>query len=353
MNDELKAEIRRFGLTEKEADTYLMILENGPVTVNEIATEANISKRHVYNVAKKLEDRYFVIVNDYFNPTTIEAEPPEEVLNTLYEQADKLYQHLHEKYQTRAGDVNSIKVLKSRSTVINTIVELIDSAEKLLALSLPVSIIPIVRDELADAIDRGVVVLSLIFEGQTNSQSLSEISLDRVGHVVRYRDAERTIMLAADGESALVSSRGVITEPNSQVDAIFLGLPYLETVVFTSLINTEWVNAEELYVVNPYELPRTYTTFRRAAIDAAVYMNDGVELTAEIEARPTDQPDLVVELIGEVDAVKQRLVQPTTDPLPGLCSLHLRTDDGVVNVGGDDATIEEYRSFTITLDRKE
>jgi len=72
-------------------------------------------------------------------------------------------------------------------------------------------------------------------------------------------------------ESALVSSRGVITRPDSPANALFLGQSYMDTVVFSTFTDTLWVNSEEVYVTSPHDLPHTYTNIRRAAIDATIY----------------------------------------------------------------------------------
>jgi len=75
MDGDFRRRIQQLGLTEKETETYLTILESGPTKVTEIAAEVDVSKRYIYTIAKKLEDRHLVIVNDYFTPTTIEAAP--------------------------------------------------------------------------------------------------------------------------------------------------------------------------------------------------------------------------------------------------------------------------------------
>ena len=43
----LRAHLRRFGLSEKEVDTYLTLLEHGEATASTIADVAGVSKRYV------------------------------------------------------------------------------------------------------------------------------------------------------------------------------------------------------------------------------------------------------------------------------------------------------------------
>lgn len=349
MSDDLSARMRRLGFTEKEVDTYFAVLRNGPATAAEIAAAADISRRHVYDVTEKLERRGFVIVNDYFNPTTVEAAPPDEVYETIRAEADEMYEQLNSRYRSRGDRSEGTRVLKSRSTVIKHIIGLINDADSLVGLSLPAGLVPIVEDALRAAVDRDVLVLALVFQSRTGSTTVDDVSLEGAAHVVREREVERTILLTIDDGSALVSSRGVITRPDSPATAISFDRPYFQNVVFKSLINTEWVNATERYAASPAPLPTTYTTFRRAAIDAVLHNEAGRSVEARIEARPTDRPEATVHLEGMVTRVDQRLVEPTTDPPPGLCSMYLETDDGEVTVGGSDADIEEYRAFKTTL----
>lgn len=353
MTDEFRGLIQEFGVTGKEADTYLSILENGPTTATEIADEANVSRRHVYNVAKRLEDRNFVIVNNYFTPTTLEAAPPDEVYDRIEERADKLYRCLTERYQDGADGANDIRVLKSRSTVINKIDDLVRSADDQIALSLPAVVVPRLEDSLRDAVDRDVLILLLVYEDQDRTQAeadpLADVSLDGIAHVVRYQPSNLPILMSVDKETAFVSSRGVITRPKSPVNAIYLGQPYLEWIVFGCLVNLFWENADQVSVTTPAALPHTYTNVRRLAVDAVLYRQSGTEIVAEVEGRPPDSPESVVNVVGEVCEVKQRLVDPAADIDPNQCTVCLQTEDGVVTVGGKGAVSEDYRAYKTTL----
>lgn len=354
MDGDFRRRIQQLGLTEKETETYLTILESGPTKVTEIAAEVDVSKRYIYTIAKKLEDRHLVIVNDYFTPTTIEAAPPDEVHDYLKRQVTEVYNTIRTKY--RSGTVsNDTKVLKSRSTVINKIEELIDTAEDQLAISLPAVVIPKLSENLRAAVDRGVFVLLLVFEDQNQASTdpLSDVSLEGIGHAVRYRDLKLPILLSVDMESALVSSRGVITQPDSPVNALFLGQSYMETVVFSSFNDSLWVNSDEVFVTSPHDLPHTYTNIRRAAIDATIYREKGREIIGEIEARPTDRPESVINLVGEVTEVRQRHIHPTTDSRPRQCCLCIQTEEGTVTVGNHDAFFEDYRAYKTTLRDRE
>lgn len=349
MDEGFRERVRRFGFTSKEVETYEAILEYGPTTVPEIAEQTEVSKRHVYNIAQKLEDREFVIINDFFNPTRIEPAPPDEVYKKINEEANKFYQDLESQYQQAAGQQEGMKVLKSRKTVIEKIEQLIAASEDRIAISLPVDVVRTLRGALEEAVDNGVTVLLVLFEDPIGESMAPDIPLEGLAHVVRYRDMEMPILIAADRKFALVSPRGAITQPSSQVNAIYFGQSYLESVVFNALMNSDWLIADEIYTIRPADLPQTYTNFRHAVVDAALHSKNGARLKAEVEVRLCGDSKKATELTGEIVDLKQRLVAPVGDASPGQCCMLIRTDDGVVTVGGKDAHMENYRAYSTTL----
>ena len=340
-----------FGFTEKERETYATILQKGPTTIQEIVESSEVSRRHVYNIIEKLEQYQFIIKNNYITPTTIEPNPPEEVHHHVQEQANELFQYLDTQYQQGRDIIDDVKVLKSRSTVIKKIKEMISSAEYRIAISIPVDFLPTLRDVLADAVERGVAVLVLLCDDENPNNAVPDVSLDGVANAIRYRSEEISILIAIDCVSALVSPRHIVTKSFTQTNAIFLGQPYLEPVVFTSLMNTEWVNGEELFIDSPRELPHSYESFPRAVVDAALYRQNGVSLWAEIDAQPRNDSESLVEVSGNIVDISQRFVQPVTSPLPGQTTITVDTADGERSIGGKDGYLEDYRAYLTTLKR--
>lgn len=350
MDEEFGEWMRRFGFTEKEVETYDAILENGPATASDIATETDVSKRHVYNIAEKLERREFVVINDFVNPTRIEPAEPDRVYRTLREEAEQMYQTLELRYQQQDGRHEGVNVLKSRSTVVRRIRAMVSSAEDRIAISLPSEIVTTLGEDLREAVNDDVTVLLLLFGGH-RGDDIPGVSLEGVGDVVRYSDTEVPVLVAVDRKAGLVSRRGALTQPNSQVNAIFFGKSYLERVVFSAMINTDWVMADEIHTTPPDALPHTYTNIRQAVINAALHERANRTLRAEVEARAAGNGEKTRHLSGEVVGLRQRLVEPTSDANPGQCSLHLWDGNERKSVGGSDAHMEEYRAYSITLER--
>ena len=49
-------ELRKYGLSEKEAKVYLALLKKGPSTVNEIAESADLVRTTTYDILKILRE---------------------------------------------------------------------------------------------------------------------------------------------------------------------------------------------------------------------------------------------------------------------------------------------------------
>ena len=351
MDQDLPHLLNWFGFTEKESTTYRTVLQNGPMTIQEIVDSSGVSRRHVYNIVENLEGYGLLLRNDYINPTTIEPTSPEDVHSLFQEKVYDLYVQIDKSYQQKMGVVDDVKVLKSRSTIVNKIIKMISSAKYRIAISIPIDFLSTVREVLSDAVQRGVAVFVLVYEDSRHRNPAPEFSLEGVSNVIRYRNYELSTLVAIDGISALVSPQHLLTRSVSQTNAVFLGQPYLESVIFTSLMNTEWISGEELFVSSPSELPHTYESFPRAIVDATLYQQRGVSLEAEVSAQSRDTTEPLLKISGEVICINQGFIKPFTSPLPGQTSVILRTEDGRKSVGGKKGYLEDYRAHLTTLRR--
>lgn len=81
--DILPFELRKLGLTEREAKIYLASLELVQATAYEIAKKVNTSRPTVYRVLKDLEKKKLVSQNKKGKKTCFTASSPEELLGML------------------------------------------------------------------------------------------------------------------------------------------------------------------------------------------------------------------------------------------------------------------------------
>lgn len=347
----LRKQLRSFGLSEKEVDTYLTILSHGEAKASTIADDAGVSKRYVYSISEDLEERGFVEVNDHAVPTMIRAKPPEVVLETLGRSLEQMRPELEARFTSTTEKIEQFEVIKSRATVIKRIREALDRASEEVTLSIPISVLDEVSTELAAAVDRGVLVLLLV-GGELDEFDRSDLPdglLDGLSSAVRTWREKTPMMLTADREVGLIAPYTMVTRSHSESQAIMLAQEQLVPVLVGSFLGNYWPMADELSAAEPAELPATYDVFRHAVLQATLQRRAGRVLEATVRAKPVHEDGGEMALNGEIVNVRQSLLHPPTNSFPVENALVLQTDDGTYSVGGEGAFVEDLEAVEVTL----
>lgn len=337
-DDELADHLRRFGFSEKEVDTYLTILEHGSAKTSTIAEDADVSKRYVYNIVERFDDRGLVEVDDHAVPTTIIARPPSEVVASLRSDLEDIEPELESRFDRPAERQRDIEVIKSRVTVHKRIADLIDQADEEISISVPATAVPQVRDDLEDAVDRGVLGLVLVtgVEG-------SDAEYDGIGNVVRVWSEKAPMLLMVDRRYGLFAPNELLSGSHSEQEAIALVQEQLVPTLISSFLGNYWQIADEAWVADPADLPRTYLAFWHGVLDATLHHRAGRDVAARVTT-----PDGET-VSGRVVDVRQGLVEPTTNTFPIENTIVLETPSGQATVGGSGAFVEDYVADRIEL----
>jgi len=335
--------LRRFGLSEKEVATYLTVLEHGEAKASTVAEDAGVSKRYVYSVSESLADRGFVEVNDHAVPTTIRANPPEEVIERLRGDVESIRPGLTERYSRAERRTKQFEVVKSRATVLKRIRSLVANAEREVILSIPAAHLPDLRDALADAVDRGVLVLLIV------SDAGSTPDVAGIASVARSWSAGMPTLLTVDSAVGVVAPPEMVRRADSDRQAIVFAQEQLAPVIAGSFLGNYWPAAEEVATADPEPLPAEYDDFRKAVLQTTLHLRAGTPLRATVGGRITDD-DAPVELTGEVVDVDQGMVEPASNEFPVQHSLVVETEDGRVSVGGPGAFVEDVEADLVRLE---
>ncbi|TQQ83719.1 TrmB family transcriptional regulator [Halonotius terrestris] len=339
----LRAHLQRFGFSEKEVDTYLTLLAHGAAKASTIADDAGVSKRYVYSVSEELADRGFVEVDDHVVPTMIRARPPEEVVDHLITDAETIRPALENRHTKTEQATEQFEVIKSRETVLKRITELIEHSESELTLSLPADRLSAVADELRAALDRGVLVMLLI----TETDELPA-SAEGLASITRIWREPMPAMLTADDRVGLVAPAEMLTSSHTETQAIVFAHPQLGPVIVGSFVGNYWPVATEVAVGDPAALPLTETDFRKAVIEATLWLRTEGSLNARIEGRWIDTSE-PVSFEGRIVDTTQGIVEPTNSQFPIEASLTVDHEGTHVTVGGEGAFIEDIEAERVTL----
>jgi len=339
----LRAHLRRFGLSEKEVDTYLTLLEYGEATASTIADVAGVSKRYVYSVSETLEDRGFVDVSDHAVPTTIRARPPEAVIKELVRDAEAMQPALEARHTRTEPLTDHFEAVKSRVTVLKRIRSFIDDADEELTLSVPLELLDEVDEALEAARARGVLVVLLV----SGTPELQE-ETTRLASVTRVWSERMPTMLTVDRREGIVAPIGMLSSTHSDSQAIVFVQKHLGPVIVASFFGNYWPVAHEAAVGDPADLPVTYTNFRHAVFQATHWLRTDTELRADIEGRTTADSE-PVDISCRVVDVTQGLIEPTNNTFPVEHGLTVETDGRTYTVGGYGAFLETIEADRVSL----
>lgn len=95
------------GLSENEAELYLILLELGPSSVTEIARKSNVGRTNCYNIVNDLLVKGLINVHEETGKTIYSAENPKRIITMLHEQL-KNKEELLRKAHTFVPELQSI-----------------------------------------------------------------------------------------------------------------------------------------------------------------------------------------------------------------------------------------------------
>ena len=341
MADELRLTMERvgerFSLGEYEIDAYLAVLEHGQLTASEIADRTSIPQPRVYDTVRSLSDRGLVELRES-RPMKIVAVDPEDAFSNVKTSLDELIEELEARYTAPARDTEAVSLVKSRSTILRYIEEIIESAEYELVLSLTPDLLRRFRDDLAAAIDSGVSI-DLLVTPASRAPDPNEFNYLDVATIARARRGITSPVLAvADGEYSIYATQDALRDDRDRYGVIFnrSALGFLVSGFFGTVL---WSTAETIIADGKRRpFPRRYASIRRAVKDIREIEGD---FYASVSGRDIETGNPIV--------VEGRVIETAFEDTEEVASLHIETDEGVVEVGGLVAALEDVEGQEILL----
>jgi sugar-specific transcriptional regulator TrmB len=339
----LREKLASFGLSEKEIECYLTLLSRGEATTNTVSENANVTQQGVYKIAERLESRGLVRVNSHASPTTIRAIPPTTAMAKLSDEIDSMTSLLEERFNESQPQTPQVQMMKSRETVLKRAKKAVSQAQKEIIIAVPKHICPELESELRGAVEREALVFLLI--GETNRIEGDASRFVGVADIVHCWNEKAPFLYVTDDQTALIGGAEVVSGSNTKEDAVEVIRSRLTGTVLGTYLGTFWPASTEVFVTNPYSLPRTFDWFRQAVLHATLHEKDGIDLWADIETSDGER------FSGPIREIRQGFVEPPTNEFSLQTSLLIDTDQGEVSVGGPTPFIEDYEGKRITLRR--
>jgi len=332
---------QRFDFGEYESKAYLTILRHGQLTASEIAERTDIPQPRVYDTVRSLADAGLVELQET-RPMRVLAVDPREAFGELRSSLDDLVEGLEQEYTAPTREAEAVSLIKSRSTILRYLEDVITSAEYELILSLDPELLDRFADDLRAQLADDVAI-ELLLSPATEVPDPEEFDYLDIATTVRARRGITTpIVAVADGEYSVYATQEAIRSDRDRYGVIFnrseLGFlvsGFLNTVLWTTA-DTIAENGQD----RPW--PRRYATIRRC-VDEVRHVEDS--LSASIRGRDIDT--------GEQQVIEGQLVQAAFGASRETATLIIQTDDGPTEIGGQVASLEDIEAHEIRIGKDE
>ena len=332
----------RFNLGEYEIDAYLAVLEHGELTASDIADRTDIPQPRVYDTVRSLSDRGLVELRES-RPMKVVAVDPDDAFGDLRSSFTEMVDELEARYTAPTRETEAVSLVKSRSTILRYLEEVIGGAEYELAVSLTPGLLRRFRDELAAKVAEGVSV-ELLVTPASKAPDPDEFDYLEVSTIARARRGITTPILAvADGEYSVYATQDALRDDRERYGVIFnrSALGFLVSGFFGTVL---WTTAETLATNGADRpFPRRYASIRRAVKDVKEFGDD--DFHAAVEGRDIET--------GEAVTVRGRVVDLAFEESEEVASLMVETDSGRVQIGGRVAALEDVEGQEIVIGRGE
>jgi len=197
----------------------------------------------------------------------IVAVDPDDAFGDLKASFAEMVDELEARYTAPTRETEAVSLVKSRSTILRYLEEVITGAEYELAVSLTPGLLRRFRDELAAKVQEGVSV-ELLVTPASKAPDPAEFDYQEVATIARKRRGITTPILAVgDGEYSVYATQDALRDDRERYGVIFnrSALGFLVSGFFGTVL---WTTAETVAMNSADRpFPRRYASIRRAVKD--------------------------------------------------------------------------------------
>ncbi len=137
MENDVYSLLEETGMTKTEAATYITLLKRGPSTAYRIAKEAHIYKANTYAALENLSRKGLVSVKDSSGKKMFTALPPEEIVQNLERQKEKLHSIIPLIERHFGEDYEELSVFTGLSSFFNLLYKLLEKKQPIYVFDIP------------------------------------------------------------------------------------------------------------------------------------------------------------------------------------------------------------------------
>jgi sugar-specific transcriptional regulator TrmB len=329
---------RKFDFGEYEMAAYTTVLENGELTASEIGDRTDIPQTRVYDTVRDLESRGLVDIEET-RPMRVIAIEPERAFGSVESSVEGVINELQSRYSKPMWNTEAATLVKSRTSVLRYLDEIVDLAEFELTLALTPNLLSRIEEDLLAYREAGVHV-TILLSPKRDVPDENSFDYDSVANEVRIRRGVTSpIVAVADGSVSLFATREVLYDEENSYGVIF-NQSMMGFLVYEFFDTMLWTTAESLIdTQSRLTFPRRYASTRKCIRD--LQEADGT-FKATVEGLDV--------LTGEPRHVEGTVVGTTFEGPGGVVSFTIENDHKVT-IGGWVASLEDIEPREIKIER--
>ncbi|WP_224333802.1 TrmB family transcriptional regulator [Haloprofundus halobius] len=349
--DSLREHLTAFGLSTKETEAYLAILQSGTATTSDVSRRAEISQAYVYELAAELADRGLISIDETRSPTLLHARSPEDALGGFSDRLTQMRHDIESLYQHSDTDDPAVEIVHSRVTTRKRIIRAIDHARQEVVLTVPGSEFTHLQDPLREARERGVTIYLQLVEPVEKIPTGTD--WQEYATIVKSWEATPPVTVVADEQTGAMGAHSILSGRHNSAYALVFSQQDIAGAFFGNAISNFWPMGDNQFTADPDPLPATYTHARTAVTNAALHFIQERSLTADVTVQAIGSEDTITYEGVPVVEIHQNIVGDPTNEFPIENNLVFDTPDGRIATGGSNGSLqpfyEGYGLVSITL----
>lgn len=341
----LRDTLENTGLTQYEADAYIAVLELQSGAATEVANASDVPQARIYDVLRSLESKGYI---ETYEQGTLHARAhhPDKVLDELEAYADTVSnaaKEIKERWTQPSVENHKVSVVKPQSSIFHRAEEAIASAEEEIEVAVTPAQFKQLRDSLAEAYQRNVVVkITLTSESEDHAEWISDLEFDGVAAEVRHRRLPTPFLLLVDRNRVCFAPETPL-HPTHEY-GLFVNDFSLSQMFHWYFQTAIWESWDTVYTTRDETVASTYTNIRDCVRVLRSLLEDGhmVVLTVVGTDRSTrTEQSWTGEVVGVTFHDSGAGDESALASFVYEASIRLRTPDGEYEVGGWGALVED------------
>lgn len=350
--DDLVSVLEDAGLSPYQADAYVTVLELGASPATEIVDACGVPDPRIYDVLRDLEERGYI---ETYKQGSLHARAHdvESVLVDLRSRAEQLSEaaeDIEERWERPELEDTEVRIVKRFDTVLEQTAEALRSASNQVQISVSPDQYETLRPALADARRNDVTVKLSIYTPEGEEEELpAPEDVAEVCTEARHREIPSPFLAIVDRSKVCfaphagsVNEYGIIVTDRTHA--------YVFHWFFLSSLWDVW---EPLHAPESEGPPLVFSDVRYCIREITPHLREGATVHVEIQGTDTGTGEQ-----RRIDGVVRDVVTTgnlhTNDDVSvgqyaGQSTIVVETDDGLVEVGGWGATIEQIEALRIVV----